>query len=523
MRLVGARRAGERIAMSCSPQLPRALINIELSLALLLSCTLAPAEDGCLDVRVRTLVGELGSDDIAVRQEAARTLVELGPEAEPLVRAYVGADDPEVRCRVQEVLSDLGRLKLVEPSAWIHLPAGEMDVLEALREVARQAHRPLDVGRVALVDKRIVLDGRRVPLWEALDLLTAAGECGFSWPILEKISLVAEPRRRFPRSYYGPFVLSVLEASHWRSVDLENTRTEENRSLDLSLCWERHIRPDRIARKLSITSMLDDRGRTLGQGTDWVHTMWTTPYPDYEASRGRPRWTPYRVELGPDAEGAARIETMRGTIPIAYFLGEAELRFDLAHEGDGASRETPEVRVKLTTVEWSATTLRIELDVDSPDPGISRLLQEAECVQFEVQGCDGSPQARRVMHESDDHWSHGVPRTLRFEDVPSPCFLVVRMPSRFVIHEVPFEFKNIDLPTSAPDAATQEDQPASQIDGPVRDPETPVLVRQRHAGIDGLEEDPCPPGLRMRRIPRRDCRGRDPRVGEPDRDLEADW
>lgn len=468
--------------MSRSPYLPPVLDHYRVLLVLLLSCTLAPAEEGGLGVRVRTLVGELGSDDIAVRQEATRALVELGPDVEPLVQTYVDAVDPEVRCRVQEVLSALGRLKLVEPSAWIHLPAGEMDVLEALREVARQAHRPLDEGHVLLVDKRIALEARRLPLWEALDLLTAAGGCGFSWPIHERISLRSEPRR-VPRSYSGPFILSVWEASHWRSVDLEQTRTEERRSLDLTLCWERHIRPNCIARKLSITSMCDDRGRTLSQCTDGVNTKWTTPYPDFGASEDRPRCTPYRVELGPDAEGAVRIETMRGTIPIAFFIGEAEVRFDLAHERDGTSKETPEVRVKLTTVESSQTTLRIGIDVTSPDPEVARLLHESDCVRFDVQGSDGSQQARRVRDESECQWSPGVPRTLRFEDVPTPCFLVVRMPSQFVIHEVPFEFKNIDLPVSAPDLATSEDHPAPQIDGPARLPDAvPSLERERLTG-----------------------------------------
>lgn len=71
----------------------------------LLALLLQPAQDSELARNVAALVTRLGSDDVAVREQATEELIRLGPEAEPLVAAALSkADDAEVKARLEAVL-----------------------------------------------------------------------------------------------------------------------------------------------------------------------------------------------------------------------------------------------------------------------------------------------------------------------------------------------------------------------------------------------------------------------------------
>lgn len=63
--------------------------------------------------RAESLIGQLGSDDFAIRQEAARQLARLGDPALPALRRALKSPDLEVRRRADEIIREISRR--VEP------------------------------------------------------------------------------------------------------------------------------------------------------------------------------------------------------------------------------------------------------------------------------------------------------------------------------------------------------------------------------------------------------------------------
>jgi hypothetical protein len=123
--------------------------------------------------RLAHLVAQLGGDEFAEREAAARALSEMGPLALEVLSRAVTTEDAEVRRRVQKLLRPLeSRLtseRVLKPRR-IRLAYQDVWVTDALTDLARKTGLALRItGDVkTLARRRMKLDTRDTTVWGAL-------------------------------------------------------------------------------------------------------------------------------------------------------------------------------------------------------------------------------------------------------------------------------------------------------------------------------------------------------------------
>ena len=103
---------------------------LPLSLVLMLTSALAA------DLTPAELIARLGSPDRVVREEAGRTLEELGAEALPALRAALeSAREPEARDRLIELIARVAARSLDRPTM-VALDVADQPLGEAVKALA---------------------------------------------------------------------------------------------------------------------------------------------------------------------------------------------------------------------------------------------------------------------------------------------------------------------------------------------------------------------------------------------------
>jgi hypothetical protein len=121
------------------------------------------------------LVRQLGSDDFAEREAAARKLAELGAAAVEELRAGAKSGNPEIARRSQDLLRAAERRatneKVLAPTL-VELDAKNLSLDGVLAELSKQANCDVVLGGVKPEDvarKKIAIStGGKVPFWEAV-------------------------------------------------------------------------------------------------------------------------------------------------------------------------------------------------------------------------------------------------------------------------------------------------------------------------------------------------------------------
>jgi hypothetical protein len=121
------------------------------------------------------LVGQLGHDDFARREEAEKRLGELGPDALPALREAAASDNPEVARRAGRALARLTRRveneKLLAPK-FVTLNAENVALDAVLAELSKQSGHDVVIGGStadALAGRPVtVKTNGKVPFWEAV-------------------------------------------------------------------------------------------------------------------------------------------------------------------------------------------------------------------------------------------------------------------------------------------------------------------------------------------------------------------
>lgn len=120
------------------------------------------------------LIGQLGSDTYADREDAGKALEAAGAAALPLLRKAAEGDDPEVRRRAAGLVRRIERRienakLLVAPR--VRLLFKDVPVAEAINRLSEAVGGDVrfdgDAARIA--GRRITLDTGEVPYWEAFD------------------------------------------------------------------------------------------------------------------------------------------------------------------------------------------------------------------------------------------------------------------------------------------------------------------------------------------------------------------
>jgi hypothetical protein len=290
---------------------------------------------------VPRLIARLGSGDYHQREQARRSLEQMGEKALGPLRATLHHPDAEVRRHARELVAGIEQrletARILKPTR-VRLVYKDTPVAEAVEDFARRGY-PIefigDPGKVA--DHRVTLDTGEVPFWEALQLFKeAAGlreyvipevpdsqrkplvcsefvlrvEEGKGKPLrVAPVLLEDSPSRRWPTFRAGPLRL--------RALPPRSGKARGEVSLTLQVSTEPAIGWEEVA-GLHVYQAVDDQGRRL----DVIPTP--LPVPDF--SRGFIRFSSdvesptnrgidrLPVTLGGVAEDAVRLRELRGIL-----------------------------------------------------------------------------------------------------------------------------------------------------------------------------------------------------------------
>src|SRR5262245_18319065 len=139
---------------------------LALASSLLLFAAQDPAE------KVRALVEQLGSDEIADREKASADLVKLGPTALPAIRDHLAKAQGERQARLQAIVIRLEREerlhKLLDSPPVVTIKVRDQAVEDVLADISRQTGLK-EEGFFLDSSFRTTATLERVPLWKALD------------------------------------------------------------------------------------------------------------------------------------------------------------------------------------------------------------------------------------------------------------------------------------------------------------------------------------------------------------------
>lgn len=221
--------------------------------------------------RVATLVRQLDDDRWDRRQQAEKTLLQMGPEIldelpPPSARLSPEADKRLARIRKQLQVKDA--LRATEASR-VTLQ-GTMALKTALQTIQESTGNAM-TGYSPLADQKIGIQAEQRPFWEVLDRVLDQTQVAI-YPYetdQREVRLIQRSPPRAKRStqahYAGLFRMQPTYVS--ASRDLRNTAIQGLR-LRLAIAWEPRTVPISITLPLSTVTARDDRGKPIEVDAD---------------------------------------------------------------------------------------------------------------------------------------------------------------------------------------------------------------------------------------------------------------
>ncbi len=402
------------------------------------------------------LVRLLGSADRVVREEAARTLEELGAAALPALRDAEKAGRGEARSRASALARSIEGRLLERPSlVAIDFDGRTLD--EAIRTLAARSGYAirLDAGDDrALPLRRIVARAPApLPFWEALDMIGRSGHLrhdpgvGLWDKTLVPVIHIVDGEPPTSTLYRGPFRIHLVALHRRRDVDLGSSPAREPSTQDvLYVDLQAFAEPGRFLDfdGLPRIDAEDDRGRPL-------------PSPSADSERPRPHslsWNvpgaigvfQWRLPLGPPDPRAMKLRRLRGTLPVIVSATRPDPLVISLDDAPGKSYRHEETTLQFRIIQQSANGMQAEVILTrDPGPATSRddRARDALRHRFAFEDRDGRPLSwlplfENVRQGNETHIqvtiSEGRPARLRFHGVV------------WSSTEIPFEFADVPLP-----------------------------------------------------------------------------
>jgi hypothetical protein len=120
---------------------------------------------------VDQLIERLGSRDFKTREAAAKALSVRGEESLPAMRKAVSHPDPEIRKRLEQLITDTERSVMLAPKR-VTLKLDNASLKDALAELTRVSGYRVEL-QGGLPQQQVSLDVQNTTFWEALDKLSA--------------------------------------------------------------------------------------------------------------------------------------------------------------------------------------------------------------------------------------------------------------------------------------------------------------------------------------------------------------
>jgi hypothetical protein len=427
------------------------------SLVLALAMTLGQAaeksaNDEDLAAKVKQLVGKqgLGHEELANREAAEKSLVELGPDVLPLLPTVTSRTPAEDKIRLQRVRTTLENAALAAATkpTFVTL-SGEMLFSEAIAKISEQTGNRLVDYRERFnqegSDPKIKIALEKSPFWKALDtVLDAAGMTIYNYDE-EKGALAFTSRgdsavsRVGSGSYSGLFRLEPTKVEATR--DLRNSQMHALR-LTVDAVWEPRVRPIVIEVPLADMTAKDEEGNEIG--IDASEGTLEVPVEGYAAA------TEIEFPLTAPSRSVKLLASLKGKL-TAIVLGKVEtFEFPDIDKAKSAEQERGGVTVVVDNCRKNGDIYDISMRVRF-DRAANALqshrgwIYDNECYLLDAKG-------RRVENAGLEATllavnEVGVAYKFNLDGgTPANAKFVYKTPAAIIRIPVDLELKNIELP-----------------------------------------------------------------------------
>ncbi len=431
--------------------------------------------------KVKQLIADLDADEFKVRNAAQKELEKIGTGSSALLQQTLKeAVEPETRRRLEELISNIERASALGGTR-ITLSAKEKLVREVVEELARQSGYKLDLYQPGGNDDRerrvISLDLKDVPFWTALQEVCELGGLIYQEGYYgnDQTGLRLEYGQSYPAitSVNGPFRISVRNFYFNRNVEFVighrnqgeggPIRRYDSLSVGFNITSEPKS-PLLGAAQPIITEAIDDQNQSMviprNSGMDPNHF---NQYGGYRAYMMQ-----VQGQLQPSVSGK-KLKTLKGTIPVQVVYAQTP-RITVEDLLEVKNKTFKEGKVTLNVAEATKNNnqVTVKLTLTDASPGLANNYAWINTVQQRLEiyddkgnklrnyganslnGNGGTVDATLVFGLED-----GNGRILRPAVAPAngnngkkeePKFKLVYNEWSTMVHQVPFEFKDVPLP-----------------------------------------------------------------------------
>ena len=409
----------------------------------------------------RGLIKQFSSRRFDERQQAVKTLVEMGPKVIPLVQETLDKTrDNEVKLRCRMVLKGLASKHGATATAKVlamrkfgydtsRITINETDapLPQIVEQLAEQSgNRPLTLHR-SVRDRSVTFKVTDLPYWQALDALCRAAELDYSLaysgakPVLRR-----GVGQTTLAGYAGPAVVRVSRAQRSRT-QTRNFRVKgkdrNSRILTVSLQLQAEDRLSLVASRASFTKVTTAKGRALK----------VTPTGGLYSVSGRdPHTGTGSISItGDDAEAAGPL-TIEGTAVLEFIVARKSVRIDDIF-AEGVKRvEADGTSIALTDASRTGTLVKLSMDFKSPLKVHQKLLDRRTGeVGFRLVDPNGKTHNTVTLVSRVGSLSGEKPSKLKFTfsvvpEIDGVWSLEFVYPSKTAKRTYPFRIENIPLP-----------------------------------------------------------------------------
>lgn len=280
------------------------------------------------------LVGQLGDEEIEVRERAAQSLVEMGAKARPALEKAAKGGDAEVAGRARSILGEIAlaenRRKVFGPVGKVTLGEGDHSLEQIAAAVKEQTEVALAMPK-EMAAERVRIGARGDPLWPFLDRLCRAhGGLRLRQDQPEEaIGLEKGTSGASPLHYSGSFRVWIERLRLERRDPFEGGWNRGSFVMDIA--WPPTVRPLGSWHSASVTvkEILGDDGKTLK-----VNPALGDLYPNASSWSGRVRTHREMVAFEYPAAGVKRLSRIRGTATFVFPQKIETLTFEKPLEGE---------------------------------------------------------------------------------------------------------------------------------------------------------------------------------------------
>jgi len=413
------------------------------------------ADDATSTANFESLIRQLSAPEFRARENAVRTIEQLGDAALPALRKAQPHPDPEVRQRLAQLIVRMERNGLLSPKL-VTIRADQIPVSEVFKQLSEQTGYKL--ATVQGGNQLVMMRAENIPFWQAIDQICNQTGLGLQphYDTNGNSLTFTKIGRLSPHVIYaGPFRLSAVSFHHSTMLDLTTPQQQNpmNRPRTESLTFMFQVIGEPKVPLMSLgqprlDAAVDDQGNSLvAPGNRFYESSYHHYFSGY-------RNPVLQTQVQLNGHGSATsLRVLKGSLPIT-FLAEQRPEIVISDilkvknqkfEGNQVSLEIDEVKEQPGKQYHIRATARRGGNENQHDYSwTNSLAQRVEL--FDDKG--------EKFQSQGFNWDNGTPTsvtgTFQFGDGGNAK---LGKPAKLVYynwitsqHQIEFEFKDLPLP-----------------------------------------------------------------------------